>query len=375
MRLSGLTDPRVKKGNSGMKILARYSLLLLTVLFSVATCLASDYEDEQLYEVLQNARLREAPSLSSTILALIPGGFVVSAMEPEDGEWLKIQEALEEYPVGYIHKSLLADYTLSYSLEEHENEFHRIKQFTPASSLSYVYPQSHSRIYSREGEFLTHFPRISDTIQLGGVQITPGGFDSNSPYYYLRSHTGGAHCCFGITYVSKDPLYQEELSIDLRYSDSIPEMYDSTGTGEWRVAVNDWSYAYWLYSFSASPAPEVILKVDKGQLVPSLEDMKSPEPPHDHLVALSKGLKLSMDRDGSEFISKLTSALLDLYYSGNAESALELLNTVWTEGQVIMLVGDEIDREKYLVMLHEKIKGSPYYQDTAIRDSRRMTRI
>ncbi|MBM9515283.1 hypothetical protein [Desulfogranum marinum] len=196
---------------------------------------------------------------------------------------------------------------------------------------------------------------------LNGVQITPGGFDSNSPYYYLRSSTGGAHCCFGITYVSKDPLYKEELSIDLRYSDVLPEMYDSTG--EWRVMVNDWSYAYWLYSFALSPAPQVILKVENGSLVPSLSDMRNPKPSHDQLMELAQGLKLPINRDGSGLISKLTSTLLDLYYSGNSESALELLNMVWTEGQVITVVGEELDRERYLSRLTVRIKGSPYFQD------------
>lgn len=100
----------------------------MILLSNVLSSLASDYEEELLYEILTNARLREAPSLSAKELTIIPGGFVVSVMDSStgDGEWYRVQNDFHEYSDGYIHKALIKPYDFSYELKEIENEYHKI---------------------------------------------------------------------------------------------------------------------------------------------------------------------------------------------------------------------------------------------------------
>ncbi len=315
-----------------------------------------------------NARLREEPNTSSKITAIIPGGFVVSVVrEINEGEdWYAITGAPGEYPNGYIHRALLSNYNCSYELQELENIYHKIKYFWPGeSSNGYIYQQHHARIYSKDGRFLSHFPRLFDG-DLGGVYIIPGGFDNGQPFYTLRSSTGGGHCCYTRKYLSKSPLFQKQFIIDPRYGDIEPEIYDVTGNRDYHIKVYDWSYAYWLYSFGGSPAPEVILKIDDFELSVSQAEMVKPKPSIYELSDLMNS-RYSIKYNKADFLSYLTGKMLDLIYSGNVESAIDYLYMVWPEDVKFKYFDEIFDREVYKGKLFGVVKDAQYYQEWMLK--------
>jgi hypothetical protein len=344
------------------------SSVIAATIFNAAHSFSADYNNELLFEVLVNARLREKPSLSAEITAIIPGGFVVSVVrEINDGEdWYAIIGASGDYPNGYINRSLLKPYNVSYELQELKNSYHKIKYFRPGESSSmYIYPQHHARIYSKTGQFLSHLPRLLDC-EIGGVNIIPGGFDSGQPFYTLKYSTGGAHCCYKYTYISKSPLFQNEFTIDAEHSDIMPEIYDATGNRDYRIKVYDWSYAYWLYSFGGSPAPEVILKIVNGELSVSQVEMIKPKPSIKELSDLTESkysIKYTHTRnDKADFFSYLTGRMLDLVYSGNFESAIDYLYMVWPEDVKFKYFDEIFDRDVYKEKLWGVVREAQYYQ-------------
>jgi len=349
------------------------STVIVATIFNAAQGFSADYSNELLFEVRVNARLREEPNTSAKITAIIPGGFVVSVVrEINDGEdWYAIIGASGDYTNGYIHRSLLKPYNFSYELQELENSYHKIKYFRPSeSSNRYIYPQHHARIYSKTGQFLSHLPRLLDC-EIGGVNIIPGGFDSGQPFYTLRSYSGGAHCCTTRKYLSKSPLFQNEFTIDLRHGDIEPDIYDATGDHDYHIKVYDWSYAYWLYSFGGSPAPEVILKIDNGELSVSQIEMAKPKPSMKELFRLTDSkysIKYTHTRnDKADFLSYLTGRMLDLIYSGNVESAIDYLYMVWPENVKFKYFDEIFDRDVYKEKLWGVVKEAKYYQEWMLK--------
>jgi len=349
------------------------STVIVATIFNAAHGFSAGYNNEFLFEVLVNARLRETPSLSAKTLSILPGGFVVSIIKEVNGEenWYQIEGAPGAYQTGYIHKSLLKPYTFSYKLEEYENEYHKIKYFWPGESGNgYVYSQHHVRIYSKEGQFLSHLPRLSDC-EIGGLNIIPGGLGSDQPFYTLKYNlTGGAHCCFKYIYLSKSPLSQNEFTIDAEHSDIMPEIYDATGDRDYRIKVYDWNYAYWLYSFGDSPAPQVVLNIDKAHLSVSQENMIQPKPTSSQIIDLKKSVGISVAQTNievSDVFSKLTKIMVNFIYSNNAQAAVDFLSMVWPADLELKYYDRVFDRDTYKTELFSLVKESEYFQEWMLK--------
>ena len=79
------------------------------------------------------------------------------------------------------------------------------------------------------------------------------------PYYVFSQYSWGAHCCFNILLIRKDEPHKVS-----HYWDNLdfqPWFGDANNDGEFEMFINDYSYIYWPYSFAASPAPRLILRI------------------------------------------------------------------------------------------------------------------
>ena len=343
-------------------------LLAITLLIQVSASVASDYDDEVLFEVLKSANLRAAPDLSSAILELVPGGQVVAvlASEPPQKDWHRVISPRVHDRVGFIHGSLLAPYGFSYALEETENELHKIKRFLPTAGR-YFASASPSRVYSKEGEYLVQLPRVEDT--KGSANITVSFTQSAFPYYTMRYATGGANCRNYYRFLSKEPFLTESFDVDHRMKDG--GTWTLSSKGDWLAEVYDRSYRYWSISDewffygAISPEPTVTLQLIDGQPQVAADYMRTAPLSSSALQERIADLMMLSDElpegDIGRAMYLLSSELIDLIYSGNAESALALLNAVWTDGFMLDYV-DMVDREWFTQKLIERVQLSPFYQ-------------
>jgi hypothetical protein len=378
-------------------VLNRYVKAVLAALiigFVSNDASSADYDDEILREVLKNANLRAEPRESSESLAVIPGGFVVSIAEPtkSESDWYQVNGAAGDYPNGYIHKSLLAPTSFSYQTAEFSNTYHRIKYFSVDwYGNTYVHPQSHARIYSKDGSFLSHFPRLLDTAFVSGaVYVLPRQLENDFPYYELLYYTGGNHCCFRSIFLAKSPLFETELVADKGLRSY--EVFDASGNGDWRLRTFDLTYTLWLYSWASSPMPEVIFEISDGTLVVSYKSMKA-EPPTDQEMRKLIARQPSMREDFSDSewdtaLGSLTGNMVWLIYSGNAEAAFSLLNSVWPDGvrfswadsrlysvwpdggTIFTEAEDQYDRESFKEELVAMVRSSPFFEGWMLPQNR-----
>ena len=343
-------------------------LLAIALCIQGAASVASDYDDEVLFEVLRSANLRAAPDLSSDVLELVPGGQVVAvlASESPQKDWYRVISPRVHDRIGFIHGSLLAPYDLAYALEETESEFHKIKRFIPTAGR-YFASASPSRIYSKEGKYLVQLPRVEDT--KGSANITVSFTQSAFPYYTIRYATGGANCCNYYRFLSKDPFLAHSFDIDYRMKDE--GSWTLSSEGDWLAEVNDRSYRYWSISDewffygAISPEPTVTLQLIDGQPQVAADYMRTAPLSSSALQERVADLMILSDElpegDIGRAMYLLTSELIDLIYSGNAESALALLAEVWTDGFMLDYV-DMVDRDWFTQKLIERVQLSTFYQ-------------
>ena len=349
-------------------------LLAIALFIQAASSVASDYDDEVLFEVLKSANMRAAPDIASDILELVPGGHLVAIVTGESPhkDWYRVISPTAHDRIGFIHASLLAPFDFSYELEELENEFHKIKLFSPAGA-GYIYPESPWRIYNKEGEYLAQLPRVEDSSkEIGGwgtASITPELPGSAFPYYTIRYFSGGRNCCYYYRFLSKDPFLEQSFDVDHRMKDG--GIWTLSNNSDWLAEVYDRSYRYWKISDewffygAISPEPTVTLQLIEGQPQVAVDYMRTAPLSGSALRERMENLMILSDDLSESDIGRamylLTSELIDLIYSGNPESALELLAAVWTDGFMLDYV-DMVDREWFTTKLIERVQMSPFYQ-------------
>ena len=160
------------------------------------------------------------------------------------------------------------------------------------------------------------------------------------PYYVFSQYSRGAHCCFNILLIRKDEPHKVS-----HYWDNLdfqPWFGDANNDGEFEMFINDYSYTYWPYSFAASPAPRLILRITPTgfSLAPDLMI----EPPPDNATLQKKLDEIVMQINGDSNQMKynvysavqekyvpyeLYATMLDLIYSGNEKSAWAFLEKAW----------------------------------------------
>jgi len=155
------------------------------------------------------------------------------------------------------------------------------------------------------------------------------------PDLIVTAWTGGAHCCYTIHVLWAGPKLREQV-IPVLDNDEAGFLAQSGGPPKLRFG--DFNFAYWRASFADSPAPSVILHFDSAakRYEVNIEAMRA-APPDDAALA---GMAAEIQKAESDLpkgdkppAPLLWSHMLDLIYSGNADSARRLLDLAWPAGR------------------------------------------
>ena len=171
-------------------------------------------------------------------------------------------------------------------------------------------------------------------------EYTRQGLPNSFPYYVFSQYSWGAHCCFNILLIRKDEPHKVSHYWD--NMDFQPWFGDADGDGEFEMFINDYSYIYWPYSFAASPAPRLILRITPAGFSVAPDLMVEPPPEDKTLRAKldditaqinddSNDMKYNVYAEGQEkYVPyELYATMLDLIYSGNEKLAWAFLEKAW----------------------------------------------
>jgi len=157
-----------------------------------------------------------------------------------------------------------------------------------------------------------------------------------TPDVAVEYYTGGAHCCFEMTFF--------ELGEQVRQLPTIDSANDRMTAvakrpqGGLRFQFAEQAFAYWNINFAQSPMPIVIYEFDKSdELVPRFDLMRKPAPTQAELkrrVAEAKA-KINLnpyknpDDNFNDWEDSFWGEMLDLIYTGHEDLAWQYLDLVW----------------------------------------------
>jgi len=184
---------------------------------------------------------------------------------------------------------------------------------------------------------------------VNGNDITGDGY----PNLIVSEWTGGVHCCFLFHIFEIGPDFQHIQTINAAHGDlSDFENMDDDPDLEFFMA--DWTFAYWRVSFSASPAPEVILKYNGKKYELANDLMRAPGLSRQDLDQLASEVKSWFGWQDDQPPSILWAEMLNLIYTGNMAQAWDLLDLSWPakiEG-----------KEQFLKDFRLQLKKSPFWK-------------
>ncbi len=194
----------------------------------------------------------------------------------------------------------------------------------------------------------------------------PAGTDLDGdgvPDVLIYDYTGGMHCCATVKHImcSDPPVLTAQISA-WHHS---PSYRDIDGDGRYEMIICDSTYAYWNTSYAGSPKTEAIFRIRNGhyELAGDLMRQQAPSPGqiqatikelhgrlsrYDEFIARRKkdpdsNRKLTEEEQADEdffldqgwhddslhLSSPVWDFLLELIYSGQVESAVNALDSIW----------------------------------------------
>ena len=166
--------------------------------------------------------------------------------------------------------------------------------------------------------------------------------EADFPFYILRDHSGGMHCCYTTYYFSKSKPYSYMGTLNSR--DVKPSYEDIDGDGNAELIEYDANLTYWYTSFAGSrfikviyrafedafhPAPDLILQdMDYQDVETALEQMRDVIKGHDDKAEERKEWAKYKDDKILHDIGAFTAQFL---YAGMKEEAWEFYDRIWAE--------------------------------------------
>ncbi len=189
-----------------------------------------------------------------------------------------------------------------------------------------------------------------------GTDFTGGG----EPDVAVTEWSGGVHCCWtvhlfqiGATFGKIDDIYAGHSDPDYF------QFVDVDGDRSLEFVGTDWTFAYWKTSFAYSPTVKIVLKYARGKYRLATDLMRSKEPSTREMQEIALHCKQLYSADKNKFGSWwqiFWSEVLKLVYSGNAKSALQLIDLAWPADGVG-------PKNQAIDDLRQKLSQSPYYSE------------
>jgi hypothetical protein len=175
-------------------------------------------------------------------------------------------------------------------------------------------------------------PKASVALMKSTLDKTGDGTPDVAVEYY----SGGAHCCFEITFFE---LGERVRQLPTIYTDNDQlTAYAKKPGGGLRFRASEQAFAYWAIAFAFSPMPTVIYEFDKSDdLVPRFDLMKKPAPMLTKLKrdAAATRAKLNLnpytspEDNFNDFEEPFWGEMLDLIYTGHEDLAWQYFEMVW----------------------------------------------
>jgi hypothetical protein len=191
------------------------------------------------------------------------------------------------------------------------------------------------------------------------MRTTPDKTGDGTPDLAVEYYSGGAHCCYEITFF--------ELGEHVRQLPTIGTDNDrmtaiaKRPSGGLRFEFAEQSFAYWNINFAQSPMNEVIYEFDKSdKLVPRFDLMKKPAPTLAKLKRDAAAMKAkinlnpytSPEDNFNDWQEPFWAEMLDLIYTGYEDLAWQYFDLVWP--------AKKKGKQKFLADFKEQLALSTY---------------
>jgi len=191
------------------------------------------------------------------------------------------------------------------------------------------------------------------------MRTTPDKTGDGTPDVAVEYYTGGAHCCFEITFIELGDQVRQLPMIDSA-NDRVTAIAKRPGGGL-RFQFAEQAFAYWNISFAESPMPTVIYEFDKSdELVPRFDLMRKPAPTLAALKRKAAVTKAQMnlnsytgpDDNFNDWEEAFWGEMLDLVYTGHEDLAWQYFDLVWP--------AKKKGKEKFLSDFKEQLTHTAY---------------
>ena len=171
----------------------------------------------------------------------------------------------------------------------------------------------------------------------------------------ISKWTGGAHCCFSLEIFNVSRQFKKIATIN--GGNFYPVLKDINKDGIPEVELIDDFLAGVFSSFAQSAKGNVILKYSRGTYSVAMEYMRKNAP---SLNSMNHQIKLWQKELRSHKSPEwpppsLVQAVTDLFFSGNEETALELVDRSWPS--------DVSGKENFLKIYRDALRGSLFYPE------------
>jgi hypothetical protein len=157
-----------------------------------------------------------------------------------------------------------------------------------------------------------------------------------TPDIAVEDYSGGAHCCYRMTFVELGDRVRQLPTIDTA-NDRLTAVAKRPGGGL-RFEAAEQAFAYWAIAFAFSPFPIIIYEFDKqDNFVPRFDVMRKPAPSLAVLKARAAKARAkinlnewtSPDDNFNDFDEAFWGEMLDLIYTGHENLAWRYFDMVW----------------------------------------------
>jgi len=157
-----------------------------------------------------------------------------------------------------------------------------------------------------------------------------------TPDVAVEYYTGGAHCCFEMTFFELGDPVRQLTTIDSANDRMMAIAKRPQGGLRFQFA--EQAFAYWNINFAQSPMPTVIYEFDKSdELIPRFDLMRKPAPTQAELKRRAAEAKAKInlnpytnpDDNFNDWEDSFWGEMLDLIFTGHEELAWQYFDLVW----------------------------------------------
>ena len=195
------------------------------------------------------------------------------------------------------------------------------------------------------------------------MRTTTDKTGDGTPDLAVEYYSGGAHCCFEITFFELGDQVRQLKTIETD-NDRLTAISKNPGGGL-RFRSTEQAFAYWNINFAQSPMPTVIYEFDKSdKFVARFDLMRKPAPSlmklkRDAAAAKAKinlNPYTSPEDNFNDWEEPFWGYMLDLIYTGHEDQAWQYFELVWPSKKK--------GKEKFLADFKEQLAFSTYGTST-----------